>query len=245
MKFFFASALLALAFLGSGCRSPQTFDVVIRHGRIVDGSGKPEFVGDVAIKNGLIAKVGEVTGKTKQELDATGLVVAPGFIDVHTHADEVADMPLAENFLRMGVTTLVVGNCGASALDVGKFFRDIEAKKISPNVATFIGHNTVREKAMGGSFDRAPSPEELAKMKKLVDQAMRDGAIGLSTGLIYLPGVFPRRMKLWSWRRPLSLTTGFTRATCGTKTRGFSRRWTKCSGSRARRTCARRCRTSN
>ncbi len=172
--------------------SAADFDVIIRHGRVADGSGNPAFFADVAVKDGRIVRLGRVEGTAGIELNATGLIVAPGFIDVHTHADEVAEKPLAENFLRMGVTSLVVGNCGGSALDVGKFFADVERNHVSVNVATLIGHNTVRTAAMGGSFDRAPTGEELAKMKSLVDQAMRDGAVGLSTGLIYLPGVFSK-----------------------------------------------------
>ena len=94
----------------------------------------------------------------KTEIDATGLIVAPGFIDVHTHADDVADMPRAENFVRMGVTTIVAGNCGGSTLNVAKLFRAVEQTNVAVNVATLVGHNTVREKAMGGSFDRPPTP---------------------------------------------------------------------------------------
>ena len=126
----------------------------------------------------------------RTEIDATGLIVAPGFIDVHTHADEVAEMPRAENFVRMGVTTVVAGNCGGSTLNVAKLFRAVERTNVAVNVATLVGHNSVREKAMGGSFDRPPTPEEMARMKALVAQAMKDGAVGLSTGLIYQPGVF-------------------------------------------------------
>jgi N-acyl-D-amino-acid deacylase len=170
----------------------QPFDVIIRHGRIVDGSGNPAFFADVAVKDGRIAEIGRTTGDAKTEIDAKGLIVAPGFIDVHTHADEIGEMPLAENFVRMGVTTVVVGNCGGSALDVAKLFREVEATNVAINIATLIGHNTVRQKAMGGSFDRPPTPEELATMKSLVEQAMKDGAVGLSTGLIYLPGVFSK-----------------------------------------------------
>ena len=169
-----------------------TYDLVIRHGRVVDGSGNPAFFADVAVKDGRIAIIGRVTGEAATEIEATNLIVAPGFIDVHTHADDVVEQPRAENFLRMGVTTVVVGNCGGSTLDVGKFFREVEAKKISINVATLIGHNTVREKAMGGNFDRPPTAEEMAKMQSLVDRAMKDGAVGLSTGLIYLPGTFSK-----------------------------------------------------
>jgi N-acyl-D-amino-acid deacylase len=191
MKPLFA-ILPLVVFLTAACADSAEYDIVIRHGRIVDGSGNPAYFADVAVKDGRIAVIGQVNGEAKAEIDAKGLIVAPGFIDVHTHADEVAEMPLAENFVRMGVTTIVVGNCGGSALDVGKLFRDVEATNVSVNVATLIGHNTVRSKAMGGTFDRPPTDEELQRMKSLVDQGMKDGAVGLSTGLIYLPGAFSK-----------------------------------------------------
>jgi N-acyl-D-amino-acid deacylase len=168
------------------------YDLIIRHGRIADGTGNPLYFADVGVRAGRIAALGELAGSAPLEIDATGLIVAPGFIDVHTHADEVAEHPQAENFLRMGVTTLVVGNCGGSAEDIRKLFENIEREKVSPNVASLIGHNTVREKAMGGSFDRPPTSEELARMKQHVERAMDAGACGLSTGLIYLPGVFSK-----------------------------------------------------
>jgi N-acyl-D-amino-acid deacylase len=184
--------LLTLVFLTIPTAYAATYDTVIRHGRVVDGTGNPAFFADVAIKDGRIAAIGLVPDKGTQEVEAPGLIVAPGFIDVHTHADDLAEMPKAENFVRMGVTTIVVGNCGASALDVGKFFLGVERTNIAVNVATLIGHNTVREQAMGGSFDRPPTADELERMQELVDQAMKDGAVGLSTGLIYLPGVFSK-----------------------------------------------------
>ncbi|MBE0542733.1 MAG: D-aminoacylase [Verrucomicrobia bacterium] len=170
----------------------DSYDLIIRGGRIVDGSGNPAFYADVGVKDGRIAAVGRIKVKAATEIDATRLIVAPGFIDVHTHADEVADMPRAENFLRMGVTTIVAGNCGGSALDVGKALAEIEEKKVSINYTTLIGHNTVRRRAMNGVHDRPPTVEELEQMKSLVDRAMEDGAVGLSTGLIYLPGVFSK-----------------------------------------------------
>lgn len=166
------------------------YDVLIRHGLVVDGTGNPGYHADVAVKDGRIAAIGKLTGTSEEVIDAKGLVIAPGFIDVHTHADDVADFPRAENFLRMGVTTIVVGNCGSSDLDIGKLFQNIEAKKVSANVASLVGHNTVRSAAMGGSFDREPTSAEREKMKALVRQAMQDGAVGLSTGLIYRPGTF-------------------------------------------------------
>jgi N-acyl-D-amino-acid deacylase len=174
----------------------QSYDLVIRNGRVADGTGNPAFFADVAVEDGRIARIGRIEGKAATELDAAGLIVAPGFIDVHTHAEEIRELPLAENFLRMGVTTIVLGNCGSSVFDAGEFFQKLEATPVSINVATLIGHGTVRGKVMGGSFMRPPSAEELEKMKAAVERAMRDGALGLSTGLIYLPGTFAKTEEL-------------------------------------------------
>jgi N-acyl-D-amino-acid deacylase len=165
-------------------------DLIIRHGRVADGTGNPAYFADVAIQDGRVVAIGRVAGRADQEIDARGMIVAPGFIDVHTHADELAEMPEAENFLRMGVTTVVAGNCGGSALDIAKAFREIEEKRVCINFATLIGHGTVRGKAMGGSFNRPPTAEELERMRGLVEQAMKEGAVGLSTGLIYAPSVY-------------------------------------------------------
>ncbi|MBI5767268.1 MAG: D-aminoacylase [Verrucomicrobia bacterium] len=170
----------------------QDYDFVIRHARIVDGTGAPAVAGDLAIRGDRIVAVGQVTGTGRTELDAGGRVVAPGFIDVHTHSEDITELPVAENFLRMGVTTIVTGNCGSSKLEVGAFFRAIEETRVALNVATLIGHNTVRGQVMGGSFARPPTSDELARMCDLVDRAMQDGAVGLSTGLLYLPGTFAK-----------------------------------------------------
>jgi N-acyl-D-amino-acid deacylase len=183
------TALLFLLILGTSGFS-ATYDLIIRNGRIIDGSGNPSFRSDVAVKNGKIAWIGKTEQKGTQEIDANGMMVAPGFIDVHTHAEDILQRPEAQNFARMGVTTVVMGNCGSSALRVGEFFRKVEATNVSINVASLIGHGTVRETAMHENFDRAPTSEEMTQMKELVEQGMRDGAVGLSTGLIYLPGTF-------------------------------------------------------
>lgn len=185
--------LLLLCLVGFALPSGAgDYDLVIRGGRLIDGSGNPAIRADIALKDGRIAAVGRIPQSAGEAIDATGMVVAPGFIDVHTHAENITRLPQAENFVRMGVTTLVTGNCGGSALDVAEFFRKVEQARPSVNVATLIGHNTVREKAMGGDFDRAPTEAELGEMKSLVDRAMQDGAVGLSTGLIYLPGTFSK-----------------------------------------------------
>ncbi|MDB6058513.1 MAG: N-acyl-D-aspartate/D-glutamate deacylase [Verrucomicrobiales bacterium] len=183
---------LTLTFLARG----ENYDLILRNGQIIDGTGAPAYHGDVAIANGRVAALGKVDGTAKREIDVVGNVIAPGFIDVHTHAEDIETLPLAENFLRMGVTSLVLGNCGSSKLDLGKFYNDMERKTFSPNIASLVGHGTVRAKAMGGSFDRPPSAAELAKMKSYVAKAMDDGAVGMSTGLIYLPGTFAKTDEL-------------------------------------------------
>src|SRR4051812_4975858 len=171
---------------------PSRYDLVIAGGTLIDGSGRPGVLQDVAIKDGRIAAVGRLQrSQAAQVIDAAGLVVAPGFIDVHTHADDLVDHPAAANFVRMGVTTIVAGNCGSSALDVGGALNALREHPAAINFATLIGHNTVRIAAMG-SADRLAREPELAHMRSLVWKAMADGAIGFSTGLQYVPGTYAR-----------------------------------------------------
>ncbi len=166
------------------------YDLLIAGGQVVDGTGAPPRRADVAIKAGRIAEIGTLAKLYAREvIDATGLVVAPGFIDVHTHADDLIEQPRAENFVRMGVTTIVAGNCGSSSLDVGKALTAIEQAGASVNFATLIGHNTVRREVMG-TANRNPTIPELDRMKSLVWRAMADGAVGFSTGLQYVPGTY-------------------------------------------------------
>lgn len=181
-----------ILFLLSSSAVAADFDLLITNARIADGTGVPLVSGGVAIKDKRVVAVGEVKGSAEMQIDARGNVLAPGFIDVHTHSEDICKLPAAENFLRMGVTTIVTGNCGNSRTDVAQFFKEIEDARVAINVATLIGHNSVRQKGMGGSFIRAPSPEQLETMKSLVVQAMKDGAVGLSTGLIYVPGSFAK-----------------------------------------------------
>lgn len=171
-------------------------DLVIRNARIADGTGKAAFNSDVAIRAGRIHSVGPQLPPGRQELDATGLLLAPGFIDVHTHGEDILDLPAAENFLRMGVTTLVLGNCGSSYNDVPTLFKSLEATRFAPNIASLAGHGTIRAQVMGGSFLRPPTASELHQMEKAVEDAMRAGALGLSTGLIYTPGLYARTDEL-------------------------------------------------
>jgi N-acyl-D-amino-acid deacylase len=165
-----------------------TYDLLLRNGQIVDGSGNPWFYGDVAIEDGKIVVVGALAGaKADRVIDATGLAIAPGFIDVHTHADEdLYRIPLAENFIRDGVTTIVTGNCGGSVRDVGAYYARLN-HRTSLNVATLIGHNTTL-RAVKGDKAGDLTPEQMERAKQIVRRAMLDGAVGLSTGLIYIPG---------------------------------------------------------
>jgi len=169
----------------------QQYDVIILNGKIIDGTGNSWFYGDVAIKDGKIAYIGKTQNLTATKvIDAKGLIVAPGFIDVHAHIEGgVFENPTAGNYIYDGVTTVITGNCGGSADDLKKFFWRLDSMKTSINVASLVGHNTVRRIAMGLD-NRLATPEEQKKMEELVVQAMKDGAVGLSTGLIYLPGMY-------------------------------------------------------
>lgn len=195
-KLLFLFALIAISstayFLQAASSSQSDFDLVLAGGRIVDGTGNPWFVADVAMKGGRIAEIGKLDPKrAARVINAAGLIVAPGFIDVHTHIEGgITEFPAAENFLRMGVTSVVTGNCGSSALNLNEWFSRVEKSGVSINVASLVGHNTVRRAGMNGDFDRVPTPEELQKMRDLVSQAMRDGSVGFSTGLEYIPGTY-------------------------------------------------------
>lgn len=168
------------------------YDLVIINGRVIDGTGNPWFRASVAIKDGRLARIGHVNpSQARQVIDARGQTVAPGFIDVHTHVESIYRQPEAENFVRMGVTTLVTGNCGSSATDVKEFLGRIREQPLAVNLATLIAHGSVRSKVMG-LYDRAPTPAELQQMEALVEQGMKDGAVGLSTGLIYTPGMYAK-----------------------------------------------------
>src|SRR5215471_13168208 len=172
---------------------PRNFDILIRNGKIIDGAGNSLYFGDVAVKGGKIVAVGrQLNFAATKTIDATGLIVAPGFIDVHTHleGDELKD-PNATNFILDGVTTCITGNCGSSNTDIGKYLRWIDSLKLSINVASLLGHNDVR-KAVMGKANRDATTDEIQQMKNIVDKAMRDGAVGFSTGLIYIPGTYTK-----------------------------------------------------
>ena len=166
-------------------------DVLIRNGRVIDGTGNNWFVADLAIRNGKIAAIGKLDHFTAtRTINAEGQIVAPGFIDVHAHIEfGLFDNPTANNYVHDGVTTVITGNCGGSADSLKDFFTRIDSIGTSINVASLVGHNTVRRQVLGLA-NRVASAEDQRRMEGLVAAAMEQGAVGLSTGLIYLPGLY-------------------------------------------------------
>lgn len=178
----------------AGAQDAPVYDTIVKNGRIIDGTGAPWFRGDVAVADGKIAAVGvlDKEATASQVIDAKDNYIAPGFIDVHTHSEgDFNDRPEAENFLRMGVTTIVTGNCGGSFVDLEEALGQVSSQGLGANVATLVGHNSVRRRVMGNAR-RDPSTTETAEMQNLVAKAMKDGAVGLSTGLIYVPGTYSK-----------------------------------------------------
>ncbi|QEL16028.1 N-acyl-D-amino-acid deacylase family protein [Limnoglobus roseus] len=170
--------------------------VVIQNATVYDGSGSPGVKAAVEIRDGKITAIAAKieVGVDTRVIDGTGLIVCPGFIDLHTHSDSaVVSKTLRPDtcYAVQGVTTIVTGNCGSGPVDVAKFFHDIEAGGVGSNVIHQVPHNDVRSQVMGNA-NRKPTADELKKMEELVEKGMADGAWGLATGLIYNPGTYAK-----------------------------------------------------
>src|SRR5258706_10703675 len=161
----------------------KTMSRVIVGATIIDGTGRPGYLANIRIVGDRIAKVGRFSPRAGEEvLEARGLVVAPGFIDIHNHSEDgLAREPAAANQVSQGITTLAVGPDGGSPWPIADYLKRREEQGIAVNVLSFIGHATVRQQVMGKDYDRAATAEEISKMKALVDPAMREGAFGLSS----------------------------------------------------------------
>ena len=183
--------LLLLAAAAWPHAQAPAYDIVLRGGRIVDGTSSPWYRGDIAIAGDAIVRIAPaITNSAARVIDLKGLVVAPGFIDIHTHARRgIFEVPTAENYVRQGVTTLVEGPDGGSPVPLKPFLSKVAATRISPNFVSFIGQGSIRS-AVIGDVDRAATPEELERMRVLVREGMEEGAFGLSSGLFYVPGNF-------------------------------------------------------
>lgn len=192
-----STALLLAAIILAA--DPIEADLVLRGGTIYDGGGGEAAVGDVAIKAGRIVAVGQFeTSGTPRVIDCEKLVIAPGFIDLHSHSDSGIVKPETRqnaNYQMQGVTTIVTGNCGGGPTDVGAYFKQIDEHGAGTNVLHLIPHGSLRARVMG-DVNRPPAPAELEKMKQLAEQAMQGGACGLATGLIYTPGSYAKTDEL-------------------------------------------------
>jgi N-acyl-D-amino-acid deacylase len=186
-------------------------DLVIRGGTVFDGTGAAGRELDVAISGGRVAAIAPtIAGRRKEELDARGLAVAPGFIDIHSHGDgNLDDDPRDESVIRQGVTTIVVGQDGSSRAtgapekSFAEYFAALERLRPSPNVASMVGLGTLRGVVIGDK-DRKATPDELARMTSMVEGALADGACGASSGLEYTPGAFASLDELIALCRPLA-----------------------------------------
>jgi len=200
---FFFLSVLGLA------TQAQNYDLLIRNGKIIDGTGNSWYYGNIGVWNGKIYAIGPLeNARANRVIDAKGLIVAPGFIDVHAHIEgDELDVPTADNFIYDGVTSLVTGNCGGSNVDMSNYFHRLDSIGMSLNVASLIGHNTVRRAVMGDA-QRDPTAEEQKQMEQLVELAMKDGAVGLSTGLIYVPGTYSKTTEVVGLAKAASTYNG-------------------------------------
>ena len=177
------------------------FELLIKNGKIVDGTGSEPYFADIGISNGKITAIGEGLSNAARTIDASGLTVTPGFIDSHSHSDNaVVSHPEMIEKCEQGITTSIGGQCGTSSFPSprsesevlrtsARFFDAAEDIPLGSNLLSFVGHSTIRRAVMG-TENRAPNREELEKMKALVREAVSCGAVGMSTGLIYIPGSY-------------------------------------------------------
>jgi N-acyl-D-aspartate/D-glutamate deacylase len=187
-------------------------DFVLRGATLYDGRGTPAAVGDLAVRGERIVAVGRfTTAASPRVLDGKGLAAAPGFIDLHTHSDRPLTQAATRAnlcYLHQGVTTVVTGNCGSGPTDVAAYFRTLERGKVGTNVIHQVPHNDVRRLVMRNA-NRAPTAAELRRMEEVVDRGMRDGAWGLSTGLIYNPGTYAKTDELVALAKVAARHGGF------------------------------------
>jgi N-acyl-D-amino-acid deacylase len=168
--------------------------IVLLGATLIDGSGRAPLKNSVVVIEGdKIVAVGARNRvripKDARQIDATGLVLAPGFIDAHNHSDRgFTNDPSAASQVSQGITTVVIGQDGGSPFPVGEYLANLDQNPIALNVLTFVGHATLRSRVMGSDTNRQATPAEIEKMREMVEQAMRDGAMGLSTGLEYEVG---------------------------------------------------------
>lgn len=204
-------ALLVLRLATAAQSAESAYDIVIRNGRVLDGAGNPWIVADVAIKDGRFVRIGRIEGRGKREIDATGKYVSPGWIDMQDQSGGVLTRNgLAESKLIQGVTTLVAGEGGTpvTAEKIGEYFAGLEKTGISVNFGTYYSATQARV-AVVGEDARDPTPEELARMKVLMETAMKSGVLGMSTALIYPPASYSKTEELIELAKVVGRYGGF------------------------------------
>jgi dihydroorotase/N-acyl-D-amino-acid deacylase len=207
------AGLLCVSASGARAQAPDRcpIDLLIHGGLVIDGTGAPAFPADVAVTKGRIGLVSTQrlgTVCAKRHIQADGLVIAPGFIDLHAHIEPLLGMPDATSEVRQGVTLALGGPDGGGPTPFGAYADSVEKKKLGLNVAWLAGHNTIRQRVMG-TANRAPTAEELARMVQLVREAMHEGAFGLSTGLRYVPGYYSKVDEVIALSQAASDSGGF------------------------------------
>jgi N-acyl-D-amino-acid deacylase len=204
--------LLLLSFSIFQIAAQESYDLLIINGRVMDGTGNPWFRADVGVKGNEIVKVGRIDSRNaKKIIDARGKIVAPGFIDIHSHGDDGAfgnrsgiraDDPMlkaAHNMVMQGVTTLVVNHDGRSPRSIPAQRKELEEEGVGPNVALMIGHNTIRRLAMSPDYQRFSNEEELERMKESIREGMEAGPLACRLPWNMCPGAGVTPRKWWSW----------------------------------------------
>lgn len=185
-------SLIITSLLLFACNNKIEFDTIIRNGMIYDGNGGEPYKADIGINADTIVFIGDLSkADAKKEIDAKGKAVAPGFIDTHSHH---AGNPLGHRdfiaAVSQGITTIIIGQDGGSNFPISKFYKELADTPVAVNIASYCGHNTIRDSILGKDFKRIATKEEIDKMKLLLQQDMEAGALGLSTGLEYDPGIY-------------------------------------------------------
>ena len=186
-----AAVMAVVVWIACIAAQPAPYDLVLRNARIVDGTGSPWYRADLGMRGTTIARIApSIDEPALRTIDVGGEVVAPGFIDIHTHAARgIFQIPTADNYVRQGVTTLIEGPDGSSPVPLGPFLAKLEALQKSVNVGAFIGQGSIRSRVIG-EVNRTATADELERMRGPVEEGMTEGAFGLSTGLFYVPGTF-------------------------------------------------------